>query len=179
METSLQLNEGENLVLECRPQKTLIVNLLFKDIMRTIVLIIFVFIYSLFSDKHSASLQQLYNSYFPKALGIFLIFAVVYFGIIYAINAIKVSHFRYILTDQRCIIYSGFIGINKQVIPYNRVADVNIQQGTGEAILGLSSVFIDEQAMNFSNGALLKGLNRDTAEQITKIVSQHSSKKQV
>ncbi len=48
-----------------------------------------------------------------------------------------------------------------------------------QALIGLSTVFIDEQAMNVQNFDLIPGLKRDTAEQITKIVSKYITKKQV
>jgi hypothetical protein len=40
-------------------------------------------------------------------------------------------------------------------------------------------VFIDEQAMNFSKGAWIRGLDMNDAEESTKVVSRHITRKQV
>jgi membrane protein YdbS with pleckstrin-like domain len=179
MDSTLHLNDGEKLVLECRPRDALVTFALYRGIIPLIILLILYILLCCIFDSHiGADTDPQEVAYFHKAitLGVMLLFF--YFGLLYLINTIAVPQFRYIFTDQRCIIYSGFIGVNKRVIPYNRIADVNIRQGTVEALLSLSTVFIDEQAMNYSNGAWIRGLDMNDAEEITKIVSAHISKKQ-
>jgi membrane protein YdbS with pleckstrin-like domain len=178
MDATLHLNDGEKVVLECRPRDALVTFAIYRGIFQMLILLILYIIIGLLGSNSGAKTNPQYFAFFHKAItfGVMLLF--LYGGILYLINTIAVPQFRYIFTDQRCIIYSGFIGVNKRVIPYNRIADVNIRQGTVEALLSLSTVFIDEQAMNYSNGAWIRGLDMYDAEEITKIVSAHISKKQ-
>jgi membrane protein YdbS with pleckstrin-like domain len=182
MDTKLQLNEGEKLILESRPLDNLLYYSTFNGVFVIgvivgIVLISMIYVLSQAAPNPSAMDLASIASTHKWIKGILLVY-LIYVGLIYWSNTITVPQYRYIFTDQRCIIYSGFIGVNKRVIPYNRIADVNIQQGTVEALFKLSTVFIDEQAMNYSQGTWIGGLSINDADEITKIISQHITKMQ-
>jgi membrane protein YdbS with pleckstrin-like domain len=185
MNTPVKLNEGEKLELDLKPQGSLTMYNTISNLAGELFALIVVTMYAVYKFKTDYYLTkdkvnniELTSAVMLKLGFIILVVVLLWFGFRWFINSIKVGHMRYVFTDQRCIIYSGFIGVNKQVIPYNRIADVDITQGTFEAMFKISSVEIDEQAMNIASQTYIKGLAREDAEAITDIVSKHISKKQ-
>ena len=180
MDTQFKLGEGEKLELDLKPQKSLILYNTVSNAIGQIVTIVAIFIgvyYKLIYEDHN-KMGLSADSMIKAAIACVVLIVVIFF-FRWFINSIKVGKLRYIFTDQRCVIYSGFIGINKQVIPYNRIADVDISQSTMEAMFSISTLEIDEQAMNVSSDTSVEGLSREDAEAITEVVSKHIVKKQV
>jgi uncharacterized membrane protein YdbT with pleckstrin-like domain len=179
MDNLLHLNDGEQLIFECRPQDSLVYYSMYSGVMSLLVPVIIFSILTFFSvSLSSQTVSSQDSALIHKMFVDGMMFLCFYLVILYMINIVALGQYRYVFTNQRCIISSGLVGKNKRIIPYNRIADVKIQQSTVEALMGLSSVFIDEQAMNISRVAWIKGLAMEDAEQITKIVSQHITSEQ-
>jgi membrane protein YdbS with pleckstrin-like domain len=174
METQFRLNEGEKIEVDVKPDDTSLAYYL------TIRGLIFNVIIAIVASCMAAAISSDNVPFQISKIVLVFLFVVIFLSLISLIgNTIKVPKLRYVLTDQRCIVYSGFIGINKKVVPYNRVADVNITQGSIESMFGFSTVEVDEQAMNFAGITSLIGLSREDAEQITEVISKHITKKQI
>ena len=181
MNTGLQLNEGEKLNLECRPLGSLVYHSMFRYSWRIAILVVF-YICLLFPETqltaHMTAGQIADAESTHKLLVIIVMIFFLYLGLLYIISSITIPQFRYIFTDQRCIIYSGFVSVTKRVIPYNRIVVVDIQQSTIQALLGLSTIFVDEKVMNSYDWARIRGLSMNDAEKISKIISQHITQQQ-
>jgi uncharacterized membrane protein YdbT with pleckstrin-like domain len=179
MDNSLQLNEGEHLIFECYPQSALVYYSMYCGVFPILVLVIIFSVTTFVSGTLSSqALTPQDAAFFHSLFAHGMMFLCLYIAFLYVINIVALDQYRYVFTDQRCIIYSGLVGKDKKVIPYNRIADVELQQSTVEALMGLSSVFINEQAMNISKLTWVKGLAMKDAEQITKVLSQHITSKQ-
>lgn len=186
MNSSIKLLDGEKIIFECSPQQSLVGYLLIqkslKMIIKTIIWILLIvgyLYYSLTKNNHTDNVHFSMSNLHIGQISLLIVAIILLLTVCsYYWLSIIVSRYKYIFTDQRCLIYSGFIGINKKVIPYNRIADVDILQGTLEALFGISNVLIDEQAMNVANRLFLYGLSMDDAEQVTHVVSDHITKKQ-
>ncbi len=79
--------------------------------------------------------------------------------------------------------------MNKKVIPYNRIVDINMNRNPMRAILGIAAIYIVQQgvASQYTRGmgqgtqgisanmAIIDGLTPALAEQISDLVSQQMS----
>lgn len=102
------------------------------------------------------------------AIAIILSFVINYFyTYLYTKNA------DYILTNKKIYLRSGILSIDKKIILYRSVADLNLNQSFLARIFGLGSLRIDEYAGNTTNRHLIKGLKIDQLEHILKLISQN------
>lgn len=82
----------------------------------------------------------------------------------------------YTLTNQRCIVTSTFILTKKNFIPYNRIADVNLNQNLIERCLGLARVVLYTQGDNKKTPKLV-GMRFNDAEELFNRVNLILNKK--
>jgi membrane protein YdbS with pleckstrin-like domain len=83
----------------------------------------------------------------------------------------------YFITNERCINFAGFWGINKQIILFSNIVDVNVRQNPLETLLGLSSVTVDTPGLAVtgrrSRGSIIiAGLTAESAEKISHLIGE-------
>ena len=183
MKPSITLHNDEKMLFSCRPSKRLIFYIAILRGRFFIVLPIFLSIlYYLMQHTTSKTLLSLFEI---LAIGVISINILGYMWLTYVLN----RHW-YFFTNLRCIIYSGYWGINKKIIPYNRIVDINMNRNPLRVIFGLAALYIVQQgvASQYSQGmgsntsgispnmAIIDGLTPDMAERIMNLVSQQMSK---
>jgi membrane protein YdbS with pleckstrin-like domain len=176
METGSWLNEGEKVLIERSPRNSLVYYLTFKYSWAVALGVLIINSVMYFSTSSGANMTAVDIS-FAASNHEFIIAAMkillIYVGLVYLLNLINVPQFRYVFTDKSVIINSGVVRVNKRVIPYNTITGVDIRQGTIEVLLGLSSVYIDEEAKDFRKGTWIRGLGGNDVENISEIISQY------
>lgn len=183
MKPRINLHDHETLLIEGQPRPVLVGYLfiskaLFYTILMTIGLTISLL--NLYNPNYLQVPFGVYEHWIVGHFELILIFFIVLaiLGFIWAISA--VNRHWYFLTNQRCIIYSGFWGINKKIIPYNRLADVDMNQNPLRGLFGITAVYFDVQGASLSkssrNSNLIDGLSQDLAEKMTDLISKHISK---
>ena len=175
MSRPIKLFEGENILLECHPKSILTeYNTARLSLGYTIGFVIATLFYM---DKLKRVPELITESGIASRPLTILVFIIIIFMVcVYIKNAVETSKKKYVFTDQRCILVSGFIGTNQNIIPYNRIADVNINQTSFQALWGLTMVILDEQ-VGFGRKTLIQGLSMNDAENITQVISKHITKK--
>lgn len=173
MKDSTILFSDEKNIFECKPQKAFFFyqfTMSFLYIFGVLCLIGFMLI-GRFIEFYHYQLEGIVSP-FNLLIG----FCIVIIVASYIKSKISIPKMKYVLTNQRCIIYTGFIGNNKNIIPYNRIADVNLRQNTFEAIFGIVTVIINEQ-VGLGRLTNLNGLSMNDADEMLRIISQHITKK--
>ena len=180
MNNGLQLNDGETLILDCSPEDSLFYSSMCKGIIPVVIVLGIFGILYLIPPHIKMTASDI--AFTHKIIMCILMTFLFYVGLLYLFFSVATPQFQYILTDQRCIIYSGFVGANKRVIPYNRIVNIKIRQGAIESLFKLSTVIIERQGeIHIRRGDIfavsariwIKGLSKNDAEEITKIVSKH------
>ena len=181
MKPKIKLHENEEIIIDCRPKNSLIAYLFFSKIFGQLFTIVFFIIFFL-SDRHNGLLSDLTSlesgirSHILLTLlvtaGLALLF------VFWAVAAVRKHHFFF--TNQRCIVYAGFWGINKKVLPYKSVVDVDLRQNPFRALFGITAVYLDQKGLGFrsrrrQNCVTVDGLDHATAEKIVDLVSGHIS----
>jgi uncharacterized membrane protein YdbT with pleckstrin-like domain len=78
----------------------------------------------------------------------------------------------YFITNQRCIIFSGFFRIKKRIILLGSITNVSIRQSFLDSSLGTSAVVINVPGMGISNGIVISGLTPESAEKISHLIGK-------
>lgn len=188
MKPTINLHNGETMLFECRPKKALIPYLYFIRGAHTffVMPIVLGILYSLFAGPIIPNTQSTLMS----ALATFGIFFVIVNMIAYAWVNFMINRHWYFFTDDRCIIYSGYWGVNKKIIPYNRIVDINLNRNPLRAIFGLTAIYIIQQgiASQYTRGmgkgtdglspnmAIIEGLSPKLANKIADLISAQMSK---
>ena len=87
----------------------------------------------------------------------------------------------YIITNQRCILYWGFLTINKKLIPHDRIVDIDMQQSLLERLLGIGSVTLNVPSISLNtkgkqqNLLILAGLPKETCEQVLALIGNRGA----
>ena len=177
MPNQLQLLANEKVVFDCRPQGRLVWYLMLQKFALFFLILLVVSIG--FLTQHTSGTTQAYplaTALFPgltklatAMFGVFIFVLLVF----YLYFSICVARYWYVLTDQRFIQYYGFIGINQTIVPYDRIANVCSNQTTLDALLGLTSVRVDEKLAAFPRVTYIHGLSNEKARKIMAIISEH------
>ncbi len=83
----------------------------------------------------------------------------------------------YIITNQRCILYWGFLTLQKKIVPHSKIVDIDMQQTIFERLLGIGSVALNVPSIAISakgqqqNLLILYGLQKATCEQVINTIS--------
>ena len=178
MKPKIMLHEGEEILFEERPSDKYI-KVLFLS--RAWHLLCFAIIIVVALAYHSKDLNLSAGvGILPTVIGVIIVILLVVLAGLYYLSKAAMKRHWYFLTNQRIILYSGFISINKKYIPYSRVADVNITQNLFHRLVGLSRVRVDEtMAGGFSRRGNLAGVNfvdgltAEDADKFAHFVSQH------
>lgn len=172
-----RLLENENILFECQAARILTIYntvmsfFLFFLCISALTFLIYVVLFNIYVQNQQDVSALIAPIIFYYILSISALTILSYF-----VNDIKTSKIKYLLTNQRCILYSGLIGTNSNVIPYIRIADVNINQGSFEALFGIASVCVDEQ-VGLGRRTYLIGLSMEDADNCLHTISQHITKK--
>lgn len=182
MKPRINLHADEKMLFECKPDKKLIAYLFFTRGHFYILIPLMLFASYIFFGTHFVTIFANWLSYLIVAL--IAVSALSCAWLTFALN----RHW-YFFTSSRCIIYSGYWGVNKKVIPYNRIVDINMNRNPMRAILGIAAIYIVQQgvASQYTRGmgqgtqgisanmAIIDGLTPALAEQISDLVSQQMS----
>ena len=176
MKPKIMLHDGEKVLFEEKPSERYFKILFFSRVWHSIYTCIILAIaiswgyYKMIGDN-------------PNIILYGIILAIVLFIVstllTYFISRASMNRHWYFLTNQRIILYSGFISISKKYIPYSRVADVNITQDLFHRLFGLSRVRVDEtmaaaiSASGLGGVNYIEGLTAEDADKFAHFVSQH------
>ena len=131
-------------------------------------IILMIFLCLLFIPRYTADLTT--------AVELFLLVTLVYGFFAFVILNFARRQIFYTLTTQRCIVTSTFILTKKNFIPYNRIADVNLNQNLIERCLGLARVVLYTQGDNKKTPKLV-GMRFNDAEELFNRVNLILNKK--
>ncbi|PHQ82271.1 MAG: hypothetical protein COB66_00610 [Coxiella sp. (in: Bacteria)] len=197
MET--QLHEGEEILLNIKPHKKFAWYWALSRIRHVLLILIILAIFFVFSGGDnsgnnasvSQTLEQGKSFFHHYGAGVFvglLVVAVVLFFLIYLWARMATKKYDYCITNQRCILTSGFLSLNKRMIPYSSVNDVNMRTSLVERLFGLTSVYLDSigtmmsgsrfrSGSNSNNTTRLEGITMEDCDKVMEIVSKHISQK--
>ncbi len=179
MEPNILLHDGETILIRTQPQAKVVWYWLVSRAFRWLLLII------IFGWAFVINGANLFRGVLSSALAPhFEVFAIllllILFGVIYFwLDNLRKKHW-YFVTSERCINFSGFLGINKQIIQFNNIVDVNIRQNVLENMLGISAVILDAPGISYSGrgrGTIaIVGLSPEEAENIAHVISDKMRK---
>lgn len=169
MKPKIKLLDNEEILLELQPNHRLALYIVLKKMSLFFVAGVFLVIYANIQKKDINL-----SVFFQTVALLFIIFFLCFFWLRF-----MVSRHWYFITNQRVILYYGFLGMNMRSIPYNRIIDVNFSQNLYEKLLKIASVNLAEQSSNFSqtNPSLISGLSLDQAEELAHIINEKITKK--
>ena len=172
MKPNIQLHEGETVLIETQPKQAVIWYWIVMGALRWVLILVLLFGLTLAQGQSLGYFSLLYGHPLGYAGLIVIIVALVYLWL----SAASKKHW-YFVTNERCINFSGFFGINKQIILFANVVDVNVRQNPLENFLGISSVIIDVPGLMLprrrSRGSLaIMGLTPEDAEKISHLIGE-------
>ena len=187
MKAHVNLHADEKILFECRPKKALMAYIYLTKGFQVFIVgpILLCLLYYFFLNAPSSSMGSLFQTSLFAFVGIFAAVNL----IAYAWLSYVIKRHWYYFTNLRCIVYSGYWGVNKKIVPYNRIVDINMNRNPLRAILGLSAIYIVQQgiASAYSQGmggntqgisanmTIIDGLSPELADKITSLVSQQMS----
>lgn len=151
------LHDGEEILLEVKPDKRAALYFTGAKIVRVIVLLAILAVIFFFQTH---ALRKTIHDFLN------LIQHNLYWGVPAVIVLLIINFFcfkrmlngyHYIMTNQRCILKYKLLSTNVRVIPYSKFSDIYIDASFLERVFGLASVYIDGVGM-MSIGAPRGGL---------------------
>lgn len=193
MKPKISLHENEKIIFECQPKQSLIGYLFLTRCLWPTCITVFLILFAIaddakLPDQHrGVPFSLLANTFLNhQSLVTYVFITASVIGLIWCLAMVH-KHW-YFFTDRRCIVYSGFWGINKKIVPYNRVVDIVMNRNPVRGILGFSAIYLDEQGLGINNWfnnsrkntnvTVIDGLTCQLAENITDLVSKHMSSTQ-
>ena len=182
MKPRINLHGDEKMLFECCPDKKLIVYLYL--IRGHFFIILPLFLYLFYNTIGLSGFSELSSLIYYFLVAIVTLNITAYAWLTFVMN----KHW-YFFTNTRCIVYSGYWGINKKIIPYNRIVDINMNRNPLRAMLGIAAIYITQQgvASQYTRGfgsktegisanmAIIDGLTPKMANQISDLMSQEMS----
>ena len=99
-------------------------------------------------------------------------------GYLWAICLLYTRTFTF--TDKRCIVVRALLSMDKHIIYYNRLSDINMSQTIIERLFNTATITLAELSYNQASGPgnliPINGCTSKEAEQIVELVSQYISK---
>ena len=179
------LQENEKILLEFKPKPSMAWYLLLSRAWHVLLLLVVLAVMTSFSPPGSVdaagnvSFEPLLHHY-----GMVILVLLVIIGYFWFRQVIR--SYDYVITNQRAILRYGFLSLNKRIIPYSQVNDVNLSASFFERMFGLGSVYIDCLGTVFSavgfnrnraanNTTRLEGLALEECEQVLQAISKELS----
>src|SRR3990167_5260326 len=144
MKPTIKLHEGEKIVFECTPKRSLIAYVLFSKIL---CIMFVVFMVSMAVLEKVMDFFALTNN---KVLFLLVPFFLLAFAVIWSMAFVYKNW--YFFTNERCILYNGFFGFNLRIIPYRRIVDINLNRNPVRALLGFTAIRLDLQGHDSIGG---------------------------
>jgi hypothetical protein len=174
MKPEIQLNPGETLLYETQPKQVLATyNILFLILMLPVFMLmgcIAVYLkYSaaVFSESlsYSVTLAHADGALIIETFIVILIF-------VYCWLNLAIKKYWYFITNERCIKFSYFGGVNKQIVLFSDIVDVDISQNMLQTLFGIRSVIINAPVMRPAGKVVIAGLTAESAEKISNIIGE-------
>lgn len=171
MKPQLTLQANETILLEVQPDRKIVVYWLLTRWYLWVMVFLVANVLIMIGVIRDAG--------YPTATAIALTLIAMILGGLW-INYARTWHW-YILTTQRCLVYRGFISVQKRLIPYSRIVDTDVAQSPIERLLGLGSVRLNVPSFTVtgsgqqSNLTVLMGIPIDQCEQILATISQKNT----
>jgi uncharacterized membrane protein YdbT with pleckstrin-like domain len=177
MTPNIQLNPSEKILLETSPSQRYAFYLIIAKFWTWIVSAIILYmmlnmqgVVNLLSSFHFDNISKV-KSGVLLVLCLFMVISYLWFSFIN-------NRYRYYFTNERCIYYYSFFATDNKMLPYSRIFNAEIKQNFLQILFNIASISINTQNIsdpNFmtSNFPVLKGLPKNTAEQISQIVSSN------
>lgn len=111
--------------------------------------------------------------------GVGLVMAVI-FIVSYLWRVLLLYTHTYLFTETRCIIIHKLFSIDRHIVYYNRLNDVNLRQSLIDRVFNTATVTMAELSYNQSTGVgnlvTIKGCTPEEAQWIVEFVSRHTEK---
>ena len=181
MKPKIKLHQNEEMIIDCRPKNSLIAYLFVLKLLRRLLTVLVIVLF-VASDKNLTLLSactSLEHGLQNNALITFVVVtSIVVLLLLWSVAYVRKRHFFF--TSQRCIVCSGLFSINKKVLPYKSVVDVDLKQNPLRALLGINAVCLDQQGLGYGlrrrlNCLTVDGLDKKTSEKVLDLVSGHIS----
>ena len=180
MKPTIQLHDGETILFETQPKKALLVYRIITGLLRWFFFFAIMFFTVYFQGFPSIAsifhFEPNHENWLVFAEIVTVVIFVLAVLIYYWMNSAIQKHW-YFITNERCINFAGFWGINKQIILFSNIVDVNVRQNPLETLLGLSSVTVDAPGLAVagrrSRGSIIiAGLTAESAEKISHLIGE-------
>ncbi|MCX7122144.1 MAG: PH domain-containing protein [Gammaproteobacteria bacterium] len=184
MKPNIQLHEGESILIETQPKQAIVWYWITIRALTWVATLFIILLFSMAQFKEALGFLSFLRTNPLPYLGVIAIIIAVIAALIVTLvyvwlSAVSKKHW-YFITNERCINFSGFYGINKQIILFANIVDVNVRQNPLEHFLGISSVIIDVPSLMLSRrrsrGSLaIIGLTPEDAEKISHLIGEKMS----
>lgn len=186
MNNKLKLHDDEKILLELKPSRGSVPYFFLVRCWHVGFIILFFAIFFSSSIKQdNAELTSLVSGLGATAGLIILavLACLVVLGLLY--TKMCINGYDYVITNQRCILKYGFISLNKRIIPYGQINDIDMRSNALERMFGFGSVYIDCTATVLSsnrnraanNTCRMEGLTMDECEQAMHAMSECLAKR--
>lgn len=170
MKPQISLNSNEVLLFETSANsnyhRLLFIHMCKMIIVPLLFLYFFVF-HSIFSSIFSTISP-------PVSMSVSILLVLLAGAALWAWCGYMVKQHYYILTNQRCIIYAGKWGINKTILSYKNIIDINMNQNFLHTLFKLCSINLTQANLGFATPVpplILEGLSLQDGEKMTHIIS--------
>lgn len=182
-DTGFNLREGEEILFAAKPSPNTKLYFFFSRMSRWGFLgtffVVYLALHVLFMPHYLDTLAP-YAQFFAKFSAIqWLSAGVVLAGLLFAYYSKLVASCIYYVTNQRCILKTGFFSQQTRVIPYSQVNDINVQTTALGKLFGLQSVCIESlgtiAASNRNrrnNATRMDGLTPEVSGQVMDAISK-------
>ena len=139
----MKLMEGEDVLMEMRPEAKLLVIWFFRAcfVPFLVIGILLIFISPAFGgilETFSDTKSKLLTFWLPAAIGFVLCITII--SCVYCIYLRRT--YIYTITNRRCIFSGGILRHVRHSVPYHKITDVEMSQNIIERMLGISSLGI-------------------------------------
>jgi len=139
----MKLMEGEEILMETRPEPKLLVIWFLKACLVPFLVIgiLFIFISPAFGDMFeifSDRKDKLLTFWLPVVIGIVLLITII--ACVYCVFLRRT--YIYTITNCRCVFSGGILRHVQHSVPYHKITDVEMSQNIIERMLGISSLGI-------------------------------------
>lgn len=183
------LHEGEEILLEIKPDTSSVNYFFLSKCWHIAIIIIWVAFFVLTDGDNSAS--ESYDKLSNLMVGLsyqvetgLVILILLILLVIRSFIKRMINGYDYVITNQRVILHYGFLAINRRVLSYDRITDIDMRSGFVERLFGFGSVYLDTTVSMLSNNSSLganttrlEGLSLDDCEQVMHSISEQIQSK--
>ncbi len=188
MKPQIKLNEQEEILVEMQPNPNVVWVWVYFFALSVIGFGLLIGLMLAFPPNRDQPSLSILLALFPRfmlfiqtyswslGVGVFLVLLIIFYLLANAAH----KKTWYFLTNQRCIQYSGFLGINKRAISLNRIVNLASRQSLFEKCLKLTRVVLIAPSGSALRGRIvLFGLSPEEAQNVLDLIEKVQSNKDI